>query len=77
MGCGCGNRTAATSAQQIARRAPKAGDWEVLDYQGQRVQIYKGRDAERLATRHGLNIGGSWRKITEDDVTGENTPAAV
>lgn len=42
----------------------------MLDYQGQQVQVYKGRSAERLAMRHGLNIGGKWRKITEEPTTG-------
>lgn len=41
----------------------------MLDYQGQQVQVYKGRSAERLAMRHGLNIGGKWRKITEEPTT--------
>lgn len=70
MGCGCSSRTAATGPRPTATgRVPQVGDWEVLDYQGQQVQVYKGRSAERLAMRHGLNIGGKWRKITEEPTT--------
>lgn len=65
MGCGCGRRTAQNAPATSPGRSPKAGDWEVLDARGERYQYYKGRQAQRLALRAALNIGGTYRQIPE------------
>lgn len=63
MGCGCGQRTAQHNPAPPPGRAPQPGDWEVLDARGERYQYYKGRQAQRLALRASLNIGGTYRQI--------------
>lgn len=65
MGCGCGQRTAQSNPAPPPSRAPQPGDWETLDANGDRYQYYKGSQAQRLAHRDALMIGGTHRRIPD------------